>query len=314
MSVSSTIRSPLLRAALVGVATFGLLASTVEARPGKGGSVGSRGEKTYTAPPATTTAPNAAPMQKSMTQPGAAAATAGASATAAAASAAKPSMMRNLLLGGLMGAALASVFGTGALAGIMGFLLQALLIGGVIALAVMFFRNRFSKPATATAMPTRTPQPVQANLNRMGNIGGGAVPALVLNDADFGAFERLLGDIQGAYSRGDLKTVGDHTTPEMLSYFAGELDANKRQGVRNELGSVKLLQGDLSESWREAGSEFATVAMRYSLTDATINVVSNQVISGSRTAIQDVTEIWTFRRDPNTGPTAWELSAIQQTA
>ena len=45
--------------------------SAADARVGGGGSSGSRGSKTYSAPPSTTTAPGAAqPMNRTFTQPG----------------------------------------------------------------------------------------------------------------------------------------------------------------------------------------------------------------------------------------------------
>ncbi len=56
---------------LSGLAAFALLAATViDADARRGGSFGSRGSKTYQAPPATQTAPNAAsPINRSVTQP-----------------------------------------------------------------------------------------------------------------------------------------------------------------------------------------------------------------------------------------------------
>src|SRR5439155_15708302 len=56
-------------------ALFAMLAGDADARPR--GSFGSRGTRTYTAPAPTATAPNAAsPINRSMTQPGAATSTA----------------------------------------------------------------------------------------------------------------------------------------------------------------------------------------------------------------------------------------------
>ncbi len=311
-----TRRSNVMTAMIAGIAAVGLFASLADARPGKGGSVGSRGSNTYSAPPATSTAPGtAAPMQKSMTQPGSIAKPGvAAGATAAAATAARPSMMRNLLLGGLMGAGLAMMFGSGSFAAVAGFILQTLLIGGLIALAVMFFRRRFGSPALATATPAPGANLRQANLARQGLTtgGGSGVPPLALNDADFGAFESLLGDVQLAYGRNDLKALETRTTPEMLSYFAHELDANRRNGVRNEISAPKLLQGDLSEAWGEGNDEYATVAMRYSLIDATIEIASGRVVEGNTSQPQTVVELWTFRRARGGQPSTWELSAIQQ--
>ena len=58
--------------AFVAVATaLTFLAADADARAGRGGSFGSRGANTYSAPPTTRTAPNqAAPIERSMTQPG----------------------------------------------------------------------------------------------------------------------------------------------------------------------------------------------------------------------------------------------------
>lgn len=315
MSLIRPFGSKAVRLAVIATAALGLIAADAMARPG--GNVGSRGSKTFSAPPPTATAPKTAqPIQKSITQPGPAqnAATA---ATASAAQAARPSLMRGLLLGGLMGAGLAMLFGSGPLSAVLGFLLQTLLIGGLVYLAVMFFRNRSGRAspayAGATAGAGAAPQNVQNAAYRQaaGPMGGGAGGALNITGDDYGAFERLLGDIQRAYGRGDANVLGGLLTPEMLSYFASELEENRRKGVRNELGEPKLLQGDLSEAWAEQSGEYATVAMRYSLTDATIDQ-SGRVVAGSRTEPQEVTEIWTFRRDRGTGPNGWELSAIQQ--
>jgi Tim44-like domain len=103
--------------------------------------------------------------------------------------------------------------------------------------------------------------------------------ALTIGQDDIESFERLLGDIQTAYGREDVDKLGAMTTPEMLSYFSQDLADNAKQGLRNVVSDVKLLQGDLSEAWRESGSDYATVAMRYSLIDATVD----RAISGDRT-------------------------------
>jgi hypothetical protein len=52
-------------------------------------------------------------------------------------------------------------------------------------------------------------------------------------------------------------------TPETLSYFSEDLAQNASRGVINRVSDVKLLNGDLSEAWREGGTDYATVAMRY---------------------------------------------------
>jgi predicted lipid-binding transport protein (Tim44 family) len=304
---------------LVAAASLGLMADLADARVGGGRSAGSRGGKTFTAPPSTNTAPKpAAPMERSMTQPGKSTTAQGAqSAPTAAAQPSRFGGWKGLLLGGLIGAGLASMFGMGALASVLGFLLQAALIAGLVYLAYLaflFFRNRSSQPALATATASSAGgRPNQNASNRNGALlGGGAASVVSIGQDDFDAFERLLGDIQTAYGRNDLDALGDRATPEMLSYFAEELDADAKRGVRNEVSGAKLLQGDLAEAWSEPDGEYATVAMRYSLIDATVETASGRVVSGSRTEPQEVTEVWTFRRSLNGAHRQWELSAIQQ--
>ena len=43
--------------------------------------------------------------------------------------------------------------------------------------------------------------------------------------------------------------------------FAEQLAENSSRGLVNRVTDVKLLQGDLSEAWRENNDDYATVAM-----------------------------------------------------
>jgi predicted lipid-binding transport protein (Tim44 family) len=298
---------------IVTVAAVALLTGLADARPGGGGSFGSRGGRTFSTPPTTNTAPKAAaPIDRSMTQPGKSATAQGAQAApGAAAQASRFGGWRGLLLGGLIGAGLASLFGMGGLAHVLGFLLQVALIGGIVWLAVAFFRSRAAQPALATASASGSQARQNASYRAAGALGGAGSP-LTIGPNDYDAFERLLGEIQTAFGRNDIAALGDRATPEMLSYFAAELDANSKQGLRNEVSQPKLLQGDLAEAWREADGEYATVAMRYSLIDTMVEAASGRPVSGSKTQPEEVTELWTFRRPGNGTARQWELSAIQQ--
>jgi predicted lipid-binding transport protein (Tim44 family) len=146
-------------------------------------------------------------------------------------------------------------------------------------------------------------------------LGGGGAQApqqaaqIEITGDDFDAFERLLGDVQTAYSREDLGKLRTLATPEMLSYFSEELAGNASSGVVNELSDVKLLQGDLSESWSEGNIEYATVAMRFELIDKMVERATGRIVEGSDKPTEAV-ELWTFMR--SRGGT-WLLSAIQQT-
>lgn len=324
-----------------------LSAGTADARAGKSTSSGSRGSRTSDAPAATSTAPNtAAPMERSMApaqQPGM-------QRPSAPVPAQSGGFFRGggfmpALMGGLLGAGIGAMLfgggffdGLGSFGGILGFILQILLVAFLVRLAVRFFRNRSQQSAASTGAPLGAgPKPAYAGgpLNRdaadagplgglggghglgggLGGLGGGSArnrqpDEVGILPADYEAFERLLTIIQTAYGREDIDALRSATTPEMLSYFTGDLAENKGRGVVNRVTDVSLLQGDLSEAWREGDAEYATVAMRFSLIDTTVDRVSGRVVEGDANRPVEATELWTFIR-PRGGQ--WQVSAIQQT-
>ena len=295
--------------------------SSADARPGGGGSMGSRGSRTYSAPPPTTTAPGTTqPMNRTMTQQtpgmGAPAATGGGFFN-------KPGMgMLGGLAAGFLGAGLLGMLfggglfsGLGGFASILGLILQVGLIILVVRLAMVWWQRRHT-PATAYASqaagPASGPQPQpQANFRSgMGfGLGSGSAP-LEIQPADYEAFECLLGEVQAAWSNEDVKALEKLTTPEMASYFAKDLEENKARNDVNKVSNVKLLQGDLAEAWREGETDYASVAMRFSLVDKTLERSTGRLVSGSEQPME-ATEVWTFARRRGSD---WELSAIQQTS
>lgn len=307
-----------------------LVPLAAEARPGGGRSMGSRGGYSNSAPAPTNTIPGGAqPFQRS-TAPSSSYANPGMGAGAAA-QAARPSFARNMMMGigaGLLGAGLFGLLsgsgffgGLASLGGLLGFLLQIGLIVGIVMLAIRFFRRRTEPQLAGAGAPYAretqgarpdAPQPAAA---RMGGFGGGAAqPAstpIQLDGADFNAFERLLGEINTAYSNEDEAGLRQRVTPEMFGYFDEDLTENARRGVADRVTDVKLLQGDLSEAWREGTTDYATVSMRFSLINALYDRKSGRVVDGNATAPQEVREFWTFQRERGG---EWKLSGIQQAA
>ena len=209
--------------------------SSADARVGGGGSSGSRGSRTFSAPPSTTTAPGTAqPMNRTFTQPG----------------------------------------------------------------------------SPGLGAPAEGPGAQTSFRSGLGGFGlGSSQPPLEIQPADYEAFERLLGEIQAAWSNEDVAKLHTLATPEMVSYFSKDLEQNKANNDINKTSDVKLLQGDLAESWREGETDYASVAMRFSLVDKTLERGTGRLVSGSDTPVE-VTEVWTFARQRGGN---WELSAIQQT-
>jgi predicted lipid-binding transport protein (Tim44 family) len=314
-------RHPLL-ALLAVVAALSFTVVTADAR--SGGSFGSRGSRTFSAPPMTNTAPRSArPMERTMTQPSQAQPRAAAGQT----SAARPGLFGGGLLGGLaagfIGAGLFGLlFGHGFLGGMGGFasflglLLQVALVVIVARLAWAWWQRR--NGLAAAGGPSLRQELGQGDgrsglgsgLGGFAGLGGGSAPAsedIQIAPADFDTFERLLTEIQTAYGKEDLTALRARLTPEMLSYFSEELAQNAGQGVINQIADVKLLQGDLAEAWREGNDEYATVAMRYSLNDTLVERATGRV---KQIEPSEATELWTFRRARGG---EWLLSAIQQT-
>jgi predicted lipid-binding transport protein (Tim44 family) len=292
--------------------------SSADARIGGGGSSGSRGTRTFSAPPSTTTAPGtAAPMNRTFTQPG----SPGVGAPAAAGAARggffnRPGMgMLGGLAAGFLGAGLLGMLfgggmfsGLGGLSSIFGLILQIGLIFIVVRLAMSWWQRRHTPASAYAGGPAAGPAAQPSFRSGFGLGSGGSAPLEIL-PADYEAFERLLGEVQDAWSNEDVAKLHTLATPEMVSYFSGDLQANKARNVVNRTSDVKLLQGDLAEAWREGETDFASVALRFSLVDKTLDLSTNRLVEGSETPTE-VTEVWTFLR-PRGGN--WELSAIQQT-
>ena len=322
-----------------------LAGSAAEARVGGGrGSFGSRGARTWSAPPSTNTAPGtAAPIQRSqvpnqgpaVNRPG-----------TPAPNVAQPGrfgfgtgLMAGLFGAGLLGMLFGSGFfgGLAGFASILGLLLQVGLVVLLVSFAMRWFRRR-QEPAYAQGhqrsmgggVPPAGGRPMTGGLGGglAGGLGGalggalggrsqaasrrpGVRDEIGIGEQDFAAFDRSLVEVQDAYSRQDVARLWELATPEMAGYMQEELSDNLARGVVNKVSNVRLLQGDLSEAWREGNADYATVAMRYALTDVMLDKTTNRVVEGDPSATQEATEIWTFRRDQGG---SWKVSAIQQGA
>ncbi len=288
------------------------VASSADARIGGGVSSGSRGSRTFSAPPSTSTAPGTAqPFNRTITQPG----SPGLGAPAGGGFFNRPGMgLFGGLAAGFLGAGLLGMLfgggmfgGLGGLSSIFGLILQIGLIIIVVRLAMSWWQRRHETAyagAPAGGMGG-------ASTFRTGSgfgLGSGSAP-LEIGPSDYEAFERLLGELQTAWSNEDIAKLHTLATPEMVSYVTQDIAEHKAQNLVNTVTDVKLLQGDLAEAWREGDTDFASVALRYTLIDKTVDRASGRLVKGSDQPTE-ATEVWTFLRERG-GP--WELSAIQQT-
>jgi predicted lipid-binding transport protein (Tim44 family) len=315
---------------LASVIAIGFAVSTVDAKPGKGGSSGSRGARTDTSVPSTPTAPRTS--TGAPTNPAAAPGRPAAPA-AAAAQAAKPSMMSTMAKGFAMGLIGAGLFGLlsggslfGGMSGIMGFLgllLQVALIVLAVRLIWGFFRNRQQANQPQMAAPggyARSPVPEMAGAGGVAAAGAMAaapqpaepqrVDAVGIGPDDYTGFQSVLTDVMAAYSNEDIAGIRRVTTPDVAAQFIRELHDNQQKGLVNRIGEPQLLQGDLAESWYEDSTAYATVAMRFAMTDVTMERATGKIVSGNASQPEETVEIWTFRRDGAGKP--WMLCGQQQ--
>lgn len=300
----------------------------------RGGSFGSRGLRTQQAAPPTRTAPSqTAPVERSMTpaqntprqqqtanqqqRPGLFNGLGG-------------GLMRGLLIGGLFGMLLG--YGFGGMAGALGFLVQLLMIGALVWMAMAFFRSRnqpaaaggapmpatprgpdFGRPSQRDAAPQSEPGRSSTGFT-LPRVGGAAVAAtpqmsdITLDQGDLETFEQRLGDVQRAFADEDHAALRRLSTPEMVSYFSEELADNAKRGVRNEVSGVQLLQADIAEAWNEGEDDYATAAFRYEAVDVLRDRATGALAGGIEQPTETV-ELWTFVRK-NGGE--WKLSAIQE--
>jgi predicted lipid-binding transport protein (Tim44 family) len=290
--------------------------SPADARVGGGFGSGSRGSRTFSMPPSTSTAPNTAqPFNRTVTQPG----SPGLGSSLGGGFFNRPGggLLRGLAAGFIGAGLFGLLFGGGMFSGIGGFssILGLILQIGLIVLLVRFAmswwqRRSMSQPAYAG--PDIGPGVGGAAQTGFGSgmgFGFGSNAPLEILPADYEVFERLLTEIQASWSNEDTAQLHKLATPEMVAYFARDLETNRAQNQINKVSGTKLLQGDLAEAWREGDVDYASVAMRFSMIDRMLDRATSRLVGGSE-ARTEATEVWTFMR-PHGG--SWVLSAIQQT-
>ncbi|RXF72717.1 Tim44 domain-containing protein [Hansschlegelia zhihuaiae] len=346
MSLASVARRAAVVAAAVLLLGATLVPQDADARAGRGGSFGSRGSKTFSAPPPTATAPGAAPMQRSITQPG----QPGSPAAAPSAANRPTSRIGGLfggglaagIMGGLLGAGLFGLLsgsglfgGLGSIWSLLGLAIQIGIVVLVVRMVMKWMRSRqqsqpaaagagagspsgyrFDGPGGGSATGSRYGYPGSGGLSPGAGYGAGSSYGgsshdggeIELEKEDFDAFERLLSEVQEAWSQQDLSRLRGMATPEMVEIFGEDLAADASRGVVNKVTGVKLLQGDLAEAWHEDGRDYATVAMRYELVDVTEERDTGRIVEGDSQPVE-TTELWTFLRAPGG---RWLLTAIQQ--
>jgi predicted lipid-binding transport protein (Tim44 family) len=302
----------------IGLALSLALAGAAEAR--RGGGFGSRGTRTYQAPPATSLSPGAtAPITRSMTPPPRPAMTQpllGQPQRGGFFGRFGGGLLGGLLLGGLIGGLMGHGFGG---AGLLTMLIQAAVIVLLIALVMRVLRRR--TPLAAGAAPASGflgqpvagfPQPAPTPI--LGPSGPLPIAGDIrIDQQDMDTFARLLIEVQEAFARENYPALRAITTPEVMSFLAEELSQNAIKGIKNDVSATRVIAQTLAEAWREPDAEYATVVMQFEGIDVMRDRQTGQVVDGDMLHPTQTTEIWTFCRKPEgSQPPVWKLSAIQE--
>ena len=248
------------------VAVLAVAVSDADARAGRGGSFGSRGSQTFSAPPSTATSPSARPIERSMTQPGQPGSTFGQRA-------ARPTCRRLVHRPGLLGGMVAGFLG----AGLFGMLFGNGFMGGLGRLRLdarldVADRGRRHRRANRVGMVAtlaasrRSPAarcatqaaPPKGDGRATGS-GGGSFSTTSATRASgseprsgsgrtITTRSRAPGRRAGRLQRARTRGLRQQVTPEMLSYYAEELAANTSQGVRQPSQRREAAPGDLAEA------------------------------------------------------------------
>jgi len=311
-------RSLILTATVMTLVLSGtLLVDNVWARAGGGGSGGSRGSRSYTAP----ARPSPTPMSPRQPTP----------APAPPSTFQTPpqrsgwgGMLGGLLVGGLIGSLLFGGMGRGLFGGIG--LMEILIIGGLVFLALRFMKSRQPAPATpgyATAggyggaswQPESTstmsvdipvaPSDLDRGIGHIRQLDATFDPARFAETATDMFFK-----IQAAWTARDVSRIVDLLTPEMQDILQRDCDRLRADRRVNRLENIAVRQAEVSEAWQERGQDFATVYFLASLLDYTTDEGGTHVLDGSRDEPVKFEEYWTFVR--SVGNNRWKLSAIQQ--
>ncbi len=302
------------------LALFALSLWTVDAwaRAG-GGSSGSRGSRSYSAP----ATPSPSPVSPSQS----------AAPTSPQSAPQRPGGLfgglmggiGGFLLGGLIGSLLFGGMGGGLFGGIG--LLEILIIAGLIYFAMSYMRRHQEvelPPATGGAYSggsswspgTQSTASATVEAPAVGDDLDRGIRNIRQMDAAFdpATFPETATDlffkVQAGWMSRDMGPARDLLTSEMYAGMQKDCDRLRAQRRINRLENIAVRSTEVTEAWQEGGQDFVTVRFLANLLDYTVDEATGQVLEGSRTEPVKFEEYWSFVRP--VGPNRWKLSAIQQ--
>jgi predicted lipid-binding transport protein (Tim44 family) len=301
------------------VATFLVAEQHAQARLGGGGSMGSRGSRSYSRPvappsqmsPSRPYAPSQPSSPSPFQQPSRGFGSFGGSFLGS---------MAGGMLGGMLFRSLGFGGGYGGGGGGGIGLFEILLLAGIGYLIYRFVKKKrenegnYDQPAKVVNMSDYQSQG-QNYLPERDELGEGLA---YVRQMDPSFDERRFNDnvmdmffkIQGAWMNRDISSVGGLLTEEMRGIIQGDIDKLVREKRVNRLENIAVRSVEISEAWQESGKDFITAMIYANLLDYTTDDTTGAVLEGSKTEPVKFEEYWTFTRPVGSNP--WKLSAINQ--
>ncbi|WP_413204533.1 Tim44/TimA family putative adaptor protein [Rhodospirillum sp. A1_3_36] len=121
-----------------------------------------------------------------------------------------------------------------------------------------------------------------------------------------GAFKMIL----SAFAEGDKATLKPLLAGEVYQNFVRAIDEREAADETMETELISMKTVAITEARMEGSDALVTVTFK----TEQVNIIKNsdgQVVDGDPNTVEQVTDIWTFRRDTNSGDPNWELLATR---
>jgi predicted lipid-binding transport protein (Tim44 family) len=133
-------------------------------------------------------------------------------------------------------------------------------------------------------------------------------------DVNFSTTEFLAGAklafewVVQAFAKGDKDNLRTLLSAERFEHFAADIDARAKEDVTYENTLVSVLSTDITEAGLTGTRAQITVQFK----SEQIHVgrdKDKKVVSGDLSAIEQVTDVWTFERETNSRDPNWKITA-----
>ncbi len=206
------------------------------------------------------------------------------------------------LAGLAIGAGLASLFAGGGF-GAMGGMLGSILLAVLVASLLMMIISRFKKPQVAASPYANNRMAFETAAPAAGyNAGAAYAPAASNIPADFPVDSFLRNGktsfirLQAANDRKDLDDIREYTTPEMFAEIAMQIQERDNNPQKTDVVSINA---ELLEVANDGN--FVIASVRFS-----------GVLRENNGVAENFDEIWHVQRDARDAKSVWLLAGVQQ--